>query len=259
MICNTQEENNYNKECSICYDDKDTDYLTICGHYFHEECICKYYTYKKDKSCPYCRSNLNETLFINIIYNINTSIILNNNINIDKLISIIQESELINKGKDYFNEILNFYEYHLKEIKKIEDRLKQLKNKINELEFKKKIYFIPLQRFINKIKEFENEIIKLNTIHNTLLKEHTNYLTLYNISSISNLIAYINNIKKLFPDFIKKIQDKLYLFIYLLNKYKKSNSIIITTDEIKLKKQIFNLEIELRINIDHTFLIYGKI
>ena len=52
-------EDNLIKECSICLNEmKIDDKLLIlpCKHYYHKECITKWF--KKSKTCPECRINL---------------------------------------------------------------------------------------------------------------------------------------------------------------------------------------------------------
>ena len=46
-------ENDIKDKCLICFDDAKT--KINCNHYFHEECITKWFKKSSSKLCPYCR------------------------------------------------------------------------------------------------------------------------------------------------------------------------------------------------------------
>lgn len=50
------------KNCVICFDDINYDNLAIlkCNHYFHEDCIKKWF--ESNLNCPICRNNFNNVI-----------------------------------------------------------------------------------------------------------------------------------------------------------------------------------------------------
>lgn len=46
-----------NDVCSICLD-IDCNYKTICGHFFHNQCIFRWVTISNKYECPICRNNI---------------------------------------------------------------------------------------------------------------------------------------------------------------------------------------------------------
>lgn len=97
------------EECSICYDDIQSDYVILeCGHYFHQNC---YNNWKKhSKRCSVCRQTIPEDKIFNIVnsktdklfstkLNELTNIVKNN----DKTIVFTQFPNLIQKIMDYLN------------------------------------------------------------------------------------------------------------------------------------------------------------
>ena len=98
------------EECSICYDDIQSDYVILeCGHYFHQNC---YNNWKKHSNrCSVCRQTTPEDKIFNIVnsktdklfstkLNELTNIVQNN----DKTIVFTQFPNLIKKIMNYLNE-----------------------------------------------------------------------------------------------------------------------------------------------------------
>lgn len=52
-------ESNENK-CGICKEDSSCDFVTRCGHYFHEHCLYKWFDRQKNY-CPYCEQIISES------------------------------------------------------------------------------------------------------------------------------------------------------------------------------------------------------
>ena len=171
--------------CSICLNNTNpVDYLTICGHYYHQECINNWFNSsnnKVNKPCPYCKKNsILDTFFI-----IQNKQKIPNNDNLkDKI-------ELINK-------LITQYTYKLNELKELTDSI----NKNNELKNNKK----------KKLTELDTELKnKLNFIDNIFKRGNISNLKL----EIANLKLEIANLEKVNEDLNNKKEKA--------EKYKKSD------------------------------------
>lgn len=56
--------------CAICREDTECDFITRCGHHFHESCLSKTFIGTTSKSCPYCRAAISGSkLAEKVLYN----------------------------------------------------------------------------------------------------------------------------------------------------------------------------------------------
>lgn len=248
-----------NEDCPICLENiiNISTKLTLdCEHYFHKECIDKYF----DTTCPICKqpfmnsniyyiNNIKDSLFKNVIL-LKNSIFskLNNFFSFDNTLLFFK---LLNR-----NAVLSG-NFILSIIQNLSEDINELDIYIdNYYQYRKITYFLKKNNYKKTNCHLMNSINYISLLNNSNQGIMINNIKKYKLDNLQINIIFNNNneytIKYLFKlDILKNYFDGHYFYIYDISKIELKTDYIIKD---KIDNQLKNLILYYR-NLNYKILI----